>query len=310
MRFYKLFVFTFIAFSSLFSISPVQKTSSNNLDSYFNKVDSATNYLSNRIHSSPKLLIVLTAGVRGPIDEMEDIIEIDSKNIPHFPKAKVQGHEGKLIFGKLDGNEIVLLKGRYHFYEGISAQDVVFPYFVLNQLGVESVITMNAVGGINENFKAGDIMLVNDHINYLWDNPLKGLTIQFPEKQFTPMNDAYSMQYQHLARNIASSLNFELKEGVYLATIGPNYETKSEVKLFRSFGADAVGMSTVFEVLACNFLNMKVLAFCCIANQAADLHDGTISHEEVLESLTQMGPKMTILTTQCAKQILKSSASL
>ena len=299
---FKYFVFVFLGFSFLFADPSFQKK---DLDSFFDKVDNASNYLSEMVNASPKLLIVLTAGVKGPVDEMEDVIEIDSKNIPHFPKAKAEGHEGKLIFGTLDGNEIVLMKGRFHFYEGISAQDVVFPYFVLNELGVESVITMNATGGINKHLEAGDIMLVNDHINYLWDNPLRGLAIQFPEKQFTPMDDAYSMQYQNLAKNAAASLDMELKEGVYLATLGPNYETKSEIKLFRSFGADAVGMSTVFEVLACRFLNMKVLAFCCIANRAADLHDGKISHEEVLEALTKMGPRLSLLTTECAKQILK-----
>lgn len=283
-------------FSSIFA--------DDSFSTYFDKVDISAQYLKDTTNSNPKLLIVLTAGVEGPIDEMQDIKEIDSKDIPYFPKAKAQGHAGKLIFGKFHGKDIVLMKGRYHYYEGNSPQDVVFPYFVLNALGVESVITLNAVGGISQNLDPGDIMLVTDHINQLSENSLRGLSIQFPEKQFTDMTDAYSFDYQLLAKKVASEIDIELKEGVYLATQGPNYETKSEIKMFRTFGADAVGMSTVFEVLACNFLKMKVLAFSCITNKAADLHEGNMNHEEVLEALNQMSPKLSRLTTALAKEML------
>lgn len=277
----------------------------NAFSTYFEKVDEASQYLKEKTNANPKLLIVLTAGIQGPIDKMQDIKEIDSRDIPYFPKAQAKGHAGKLIFGKLDDKDIVLMKGRYHYYEGNSAQDVVFPYFVLNALGVDSVITLNAVGGISQEFNPGDIMLITDHINHLSDNCLKGLAIQFPEKQFTDMRDAYAKEYQTIAKKVAFENDIELKEGVYLATSGPNYETKSEIKMFRSFGADAVGMSTVFEVLACNFLNMKVLAFSCITNKAADLHVGNMCHAEVLEALNQMNPKLSKLTTLLAKEILK-----
>jgi len=273
-------------------------------EGYFHRVETAEKYLKKRVQSSPKLLIVLTAGVKGPVDEMENVVEISSKDIPYFPIAKVKGHEGTLIFGTLNGHDIVLMKGRYHFYEGLAAQDVVFPYFVLNALGVENVITMNAVGGIRYDLDAGDIMLVTDHINYLCDNSLRGLAVQFPDKQFTDMTDAYSIDFQEIAEDVAKKQNLDLKKGVYIATMGPNYETKAEIKMFRKFGADAVGMSTIFESLACNFLNMKVLAFCCIANPAADRHAGNMSHEEVLEALNATGPKISKLTTSCARKIL------
>ncbi|NGX49063.1 MAG: Purine nucleoside phosphorylase 1 [Candidatus Anoxychlamydiales bacterium] len=296
MRIFLSLISILMFFSSLFA--------DDYFSTYFDKVDTSSLYLKETTNSNPKLLIVLTAGVEGPIDEMKDIIEVDSKDIPYFPKAKAQGHAGKLIFGKLNGKDIVLMKGRYHYYEGNTPQDVVFPYFVLNALGVESVITLNAVGGISQSLDPGDIMLVTDHINQLSENSLRGLSIQFPEKQFTDMTDAYSFEYQTLAKNVATAIDIELKEGIYLATQGPNYETKSEVKMFRAFGADAVGMSTVFEVLACNFLNMKVLAFSCITNKAADLHEGNMCHEEVLESLNQMSPKLSKLTTALAKEIL------
>ncbi len=299
MRFFLLIAYFMVTAFSVFA--------DEDFNSYFSKVDTSAKFLYEKVGARPKLLIVLTAGVKGPIDEMQNIIEIDANDIPYFPQARAKGHDGKLIFGKLDGQDIVLMKGRYHYYEGNTAQAVVFPYFVLNALGVESVITLNAVGGINKDYNPGDIMLVKDHINHLSDNCLRGLAVQFCEKQFTDMTDAYSKEYQNLAKEAANDLNIDLKEGVYLATSGPNYETKSEIKMFRNFGADTVGMSTVFEVLACNFLNMKVLAFSCITNKAADLHDGNMNHEEVLQALEDMGPRLSSLTTNCAKRILKSS---
>jgi len=276
-----------------------------NYSSYFEKTEIATKYLKDEIQTKPKLLMVLTAGVKGPLDEMEDKVEIEAKNIPYFPVAKAKGHDGKLIFGKYKGHDIVVMKGRYHYYEGNTAQEVVFPYFVLNNLGVESVITVNAVGGININYKLGDIMLVKDHINYLADNCLRGLAIQFPEKQFTDMTEAYSKEYQDIARNVAAKLNIDIKEGLYLATTGPNYETLAEVKMFRTFGADAVGMSTVFEVLACNFLEMKVLAFSCITDTAIDYSNEIITHEKVLEELQNAEPKLSKIMNLCAEEILK-----
>nr|NGX33144.1 Purine nucleoside phosphorylase 1 [Candidatus Anoxychlamydiales bacterium] len=223
MRIFLSLISILMFFSSLFA--------DDYFSTYFDKVDTSSLYLKETTNSNPKLLIVLTAGVDGPIDEMKDIIEVDSKDIPYFPKAKAQGHAGKLIFGKLNGKDIVLMKGRYHYYEGNTPQDVVFPYFVLNALGVESVITLNAVGGISQSLDPGDIMLVTDHINQLSENSLRGLSIQFPEKQFTDMTDAYSFEYQTLAKNVATAIDIELKEGIYLATQGPNYETKSEVKM-------------------------------------------------------------------------------
>lgn len=274
-------------------------------DDFFKKVAESATYLSERLNKEPKLLIVLTAGVKGPLDQLEDKIEISSAEIPYFPIARVPGHDGKLIFGKLDGVEIVLMKGRYHFYEGLTAQEVVFPYFVLNQLGVTSVITINAVGGIRKDLDVGDIMLVKDHINLLGDNPLKGIAIRRSYGQFTDMTDAYDREYQDIARNVVRDYQTELKEGVYLAVSGPNYETKAEIGMMRNMGADFVGMSTVFEVIASKFLGMRVLAFSLITNPAADRHQGGMSHEEVIEALDKMGPKVSEFVTSCARKIIE-----
>jgi purine-nucleoside phosphorylase len=293
-RIIKCFLACFIVSFSLHSVS----------GDYYGMVRDAASYLKNKTKSSPKLMIVLTCGVNGPEDLLEDKIEISSKDIPFFPTAKAQGHQGKLIFGKLLGKDVVLLKGRYHYYEGISSQDVVFPYFVLNQMGVDSVIAVNAAGGINYNFNVGDIMLVKDHINAMCINPLRGLSILKPTNQFTDMTMPYYLPYRNIAIDEASKLKIDLKHGVYGATYGPSYETKSEIRMFRSWGIDAIGMSTVLEVIACNYLNMRVLFLSCITNPAADRHSGNMDHSEVIEALNKSGKKVSDLVTQCAKKIV------
>lgn len=274
-------------------------------ESFFQKVEESAQWIKEKISVEPQLLVVLTANVSGPEDLLTDVKELTSTDIPNFPAATVPGHEGKIVFGKLNGKEIALFKGRYHYYEGLSPQEVVFPYFVMNALGVQSVITVNAVGGIRPDLNAGDIMLVTDHINGMYNNPLIGIAMHKKESPFTDMTSAYNSDYQKIATDEAKKLDIPLKEGVYLSTSGPNYETRSEIKMFRTWGADAVGMSTVFEVIACNFLDMKVLTFCCIANPAADRHTGNMSHEEVLEALQAAAPKLSALITSCAEQITR-----
>ena len=274
-------------------------------EDYFIKVKDASSFLKNKISMSPELAVVLTGGVEGPVNELTDIVEVSASEIPNFPTARAQGHEGKLYFGKLNGSAIVVLRGRYHYYEGHLAQDVVFPYFVLKELGVKSLITTNAVGGIRQDLDAGDIMMITDHINSMGTNPLRGVAIQRDHDQFTDMTKPYSQNLQKIAKEEAKNLGLNLKEGVYLSTPGPSYETKTEIKMFRGWGADAVGMSTVLEVIACNFLGINVLAFCCIANPAADRHVGEMSHEIVLKAIKAAGPKLSDLTSACVKKILK-----
>ena len=281
----------------------VIEASENFTDNYFGKVKESAAWLQEKVQSSPELLIVVTAGVQGPENLLTDKKEISSSEIPFFPTAQAEGHAGTLLFGRLDGKDIVIMKGRYHYYEGISSQEVVFPYFVLHELGVKSVITTNAVGGIREDFVPGDIMMITDQINFLFDSPLRGLTVQ-TENHFFPMTEVYCKEFQDLARHEAEKLCVPLKEGIYTATIGPNYETKSEITMLRRFGADAVGMSTIFEVQACSYLKIPVLSFSCIANAAADKHDGIITHAEVLEIMNASGKKISSLVNACAKQIL------
>jgi purine-nucleoside phosphorylase len=272
---------------------------------YFGHVKEASDWLKVKTNNiNVTLMIVLTGGVNGPEEILTDKQEVMSSNIPYFPKAHAQGHEGKFIFGKLNGKGVVILKGRFHYYEGLLPQEVVFPYFVLHELGVQSLITINAVGGIRNDLNAGDIVMITDHINYMGQNPLRGLAIQRTHDQFTDMTNAYNASYQEMAKKVALEQKTELKQGVYIATMGPSYETKMEIKAFRLWGADLVGMSTLFEVITCNFLGIKVLAFAAVTNTAADRHLDVMSHDEVIAATKAMAPKLSLLVSSCAQRII------
>ena len=300
-----LVVFTVIFVFSQYANSKTLSSKPDKYVQYYDEVNKTASWLKKKTNNAqPKVMIVLNGGVSGPEKNLIEKTEISFADVPGFAEEKVQGYAGKLIFGKLDGNDVVLMKGRFHYCEGNSARKVVFPYFVMHELGVRSLITFNAVGGIREDLNTGDIMLVTDHINAMGDNPLRGLALLRSENQFTDMTDAYCKKYQTIARVVAQEHDIELAQGVYLATMGPCYETKAEIKAFRAAGADTVGMSTVFEVIACNFLGIDVLAFCAIANPAADRHGDKITHEEVLKTMKAMAPKLLTLVSECAQKIL------
>lgn len=293
------------ALVSLVGLHFLPKTSNNPLDNYFERVKRAADWLKTKTNDAhPILMISLTGGVDVPDKLLTDKQEILSSEIPYFPKARVEGHEGRLIFGKLNGKDMVILKGRFHYYEGNTPQEVVFPYFVLHELGVKSLIITNAVGGIRNDLDTGQIMLITDHINYAGQDPLRGLTVQQKKNQFPDMTNVYDREYQTLARQVAHELPLDLSQGVYIMTVGPSYETKAEVRAFRQLGADVVGMSTVFEVIACNFLGIKVLAFSTITNPAADRHVGPMNHKEVLSAMAATAPRLSQLISGCAKRIV------
>ncbi|MFA4974513.1 MAG: purine-nucleoside phosphorylase [bacterium] len=265
------------------------------IESYFDCADDAAAWLAQRSGVKPKAIVVLSAGLSGFVDHMQSKKEIASSDIPHFPGARAEGHEGRLVFGTMRGMPLVAMVGRFHFYEGHSPQEVVFPHFVFAKLGARLLITTNAVGGVNRKFAAGDLMLVRDHINMMGINPLVGVAVQRGRDQFTSMIDAYDPKLRIVAKKAARKLKIPLKEGVYLATSGPSYETRAEVAAFRKFGADAVGMSTVPEVIAARFLGLRVLSLSCIANPAADLHRGRMTHAEVLSSMRKLAPRAAAL---------------
>ncbi|MBN1283726.1 MAG: purine-nucleoside phosphorylase [Proteobacteria bacterium] len=260
-------------------------------ESYFSRVEEAAAWLRGRASMSPRVVVVLSAGLGSFVGDMEGTSSISSSEIPHFPRAMAEGHEGRLVFGRMKGVPMVAVSGRFHCYEGHSPQSVVFPYFVLTNLGARILITTNAAGGVNRKFRAGDLMIVRDHINMMGINPLVGIAVQRRHDQFTSMNRAYDPALRDIALREARRIRMKLREGVYLAVMGPSYETKAEIAAFRRMGADAIGMSTVPEVIASNFLGLRVLSFSCIANPAADLHEGEMSHAEVLESMQRLSPR-------------------
>lgn len=270
---------------------------------YFNKVNETAKWLEDRISIKPKIIVGLSGGLKGFIDALEKRVKIPSRDIPNFPVSNVEGHEGILHFGTFNGVSVVVMDGRYHYYDGHSPQTVVFPYFVFNKMGVKFFISTNAVGGIRKDLLPGDIMIITDHINMTGNNPLMGIATLKKSDQFTNMIDAYDPDLQKLAKKTAKSLNLKLKEGVFIGVSGPSYETRAEIGAFRSMGADSVGMSTVMEVIASRFLDMRVLCFACVANRAADLHEGELSHSEVLTAMKRMSPNVVKLLKGVIKNL-------
>lgn len=259
---------------------------------FYKKADEAAQYIENRVEVAPELLVVLTGGIAGFMDDVEDQEAIPFADIPHFTEARAEGHEGKVVFGTLHGKRIAAMQGRFHYYEGHHPASVVFPLFVFERRGVGTLITTNAVGGIRQDLEPGDVMLIVDHINMMGINPLIGLAMEREEDQFTSLTEAYDPRLLKIIRRAANDRGVLLKEGVFAAMSGPSYETKAEVRALRTLGADAVGMSTVPEVIAANFLGMKVASLSCIANAAADRHGGEMSHGEVLLAVSEAAPKM------------------
>ncbi|OGQ05395.1 MAG: purine-nucleoside phosphorylase [Deltaproteobacteria bacterium RIFCSPLOWO2_01_44_7] len=255
------------------------------LNGYFERVAEAASFLRKEGCGKPQLVLVLSGGLNFPVEAFKECVIVKGEQIPNFPLAKAEGHSGVLIFGKWNNFPLVVLKGRYHYYEGHSPQDVVFPYFVLSELGAKFLVTTNAVGGIRTDLKPGDMLIIEDHINMMGTSPLIGLTVQTSKDQFPSMQKAYDPELIALAEKIAKNQKLKLKKGVFAGVPGPNYETPAEIRAFRKLGVDCVGMSTVLEVIASRYLKMRVLTLSIIANVAADRHKGEMKHAEVLQAM-------------------------
>ena len=237
--------------------------------------------------------MILDSGLGELADEIEDAIVIPYDQIPFFPTSTVVGHAGQLVYGTLSGKKVLAMQGRLHFYEGHSMQTVTYPVRVMAALGAHSVIVTNACGGVNESFVPGDLMLITDHINFTGQNPLIGPNDETMGPRFPDMSEAYTTTYRRVAKEAATKLGLTLKEGVYMGYSGPTYETPAEIRMSRVMGADAVGMSTVPEVIVAAHNGLKVLGISCITNLAAGMQANLI-HEEVVE------------TTERVKQSFKS----
>lgn len=273
----------------------------------------AVAYIQNHLSGqSLKGLVILGSGLGAFADTLKNAVGIDYKNIPHFQKSWVQGHAGRLVIGEVaPGFTIACMQGRFHYYEGHSMETVVFPVRVLKQLGLEFLIVTNAAGGINPDFQPGTLMMIEDHLNLMGDNPLRGENHDNLGPRFPDMSQAYSKTLRALAQQVAQETHIELASGVYAGLSGPTYETPAEVRMLRTLGADAVGMSTVPEVIAANHMGLPVLGISCITNAAAGLADQKLSHQEVMETAEQARQRFTTLLSGVLDQLAnQSSASL
>ncbi len=259
----------------------------------FEKLTAATTFL--KPHTGAKIAVVLGSGLGNFIKELAITAEIPYDQIPHFPIATVEGHHGKLIFGTLAGTPVIVMAGRFHFYEGYAAEDVVFPIRVMKGLGVETVLISNAAGGTNPAFAVGDLMLITDHISFATVNPLLGKNDEKLGPRFPDMSEPYKKHLLHKAKNIAAQQGIDLKEGVYFGVTGPTFETRAEYKMIKLLGGDAVGMSTVQEVIAANHAGMQVCAVSVITDLGIREEENVITHEEVLHAANAAEPKLSLL---------------
>lgn len=265
------------------------------------KLKETSEYLRQRIQKKPHIAIVLGSGLGSLTNFMENKLEIPYDEIPNFPRTTVPGHEGRLIFGELGGRDIVAMKGRFHYYEGWNMNEVVFPLRIFKLLGIENLILTNAAGGINTQFKPGDLMLIKDHIGFLADNPLRGTNLDELGPRFPDMSQIYDRELMELSTECAIKLQCEIRRGVYAYAKGPSFETPSEIRAFRVLGADAVGMSTVPEAITARHMGMKVLGISCITNMAAGVLDQVLNHEEVIETGKKVEAKFAKLVTEIVK---------
>lgn len=250
----------------------------------------------------PEIGIVLGSGLGDLADEYNEI-SIPYSEIPGFPVSTVQGHKGQLVFATINNKKVLMMQGRFHYYEGHEMDTVTYPIKVMKKLGIHTVILTNAAGGVNVYFKPSDLMLITDHINFMGTNPLIGPNDDTLGTRFPDMSEVYTKDLREKAHVSAKKLGIDLQEGVYAALTGPTYETPAEVKMIRLLGADAVGMSTVPEAIVASYCKMKVLGLSCICNSAAGISTVGLSHEEVLDAANAAKSKFKALVLDVIKNI-------
>lgn len=252
-------------------------------------------YLKTQYPHEPEVGIVLGSGLGNFTTAIEVEKEVAYADIPNFPVSTVEGHKGKLIFGKLSGKRIVAMAGRFHYYEGYSPQEVVFPIRVMKQLGVKTVLLSNAAGGVNTDYKVGDLMIIKDHVSFFTPNPLIGKNLKELGPRFPDMSEPYKRTLIQTAREIAVRNKFDVKEGVYVAVTGPTFETRAEYMLIHHLGGDVVGMSTVQECIVANHMGMDVFAMSVVTDVGIREEDNIITHEEVLQAAKEAEPKLALI---------------
>jgi purine-nucleoside phosphorylase len=247
--------------------------------------------------------IILGTGLGGLVKDIDVEHEIDYAKLPHFPLSTVESHKGKLIFGTIGNKKVVAMQGRFHYYEGYTMQQIVYPVRVMKFLGVETLLVSNACGGMNPQYRRGDVMIMTDHINLLGDNPLIGKNYEELGPRFPDMSEAYSNELIKLAEEVALDNKIKIQKGVYVAVPGPNLETKAEYRFLRNIGADVVGMSTIPENIAANHMGMKVLGISIITDECFPESLKPVNVEEIIATAMKAEPKMTMIMKEVIKRL-------
>ncbi|MFP4661919.1 MAG: purine-nucleoside phosphorylase [Halanaerobiales bacterium] len=266
-------------------------------------INNIADFINQKTENKPIIGLILGSGLGVLAEEIEESTEIPYHKIPDFPVSTVSGHAGQLVIGTLEGKNVMAMQGRFHYYEGYSMQELTLPVRVMKKLGVEKMIVSNAAGGVNRNFSPGDFMIISDHINLIGDNPLRGANMDDLGPRFPDMTEAYSKRLISIAENIASQNGIITRKGVYAALSGPTYETPAEIRYLAANGVDAVGMSTVPEVIVARHMDMEVLGISCITNMAAGILPQPLDHSEVVETAERVKPLFIELIRGIIKQL-------
>lgn len=271
----------------------------------FEKINHCLEQIRSKTDFEPLMAVVLGSGLGGYASKMEVVCEIPYSEIDGFPVSTVQGHDGRFLFGYVEGVPIVAMKGRVHFYEGYTIDDVVLPIRTMGLLGAKYILLTNAAGGIDLGLEPGDLMLIEDHISSFIRSPLIGENIEELGVRFPDMSRVYDLKLCECIRRAASSEGIDIKEGTYLQTSGPQFETPTEIKMFRTLGASAVGMSTVVEAIAAHHMGLRVCGISCISNMAAGILDQPLTHSEVQITADKVAHKFERLVSGLIKEISK-----
>lgn len=271
--------------------------------SLFDRIQQTAAFIQSKIQSAPTVGIILGSGLGGLTEVVQSEAEISYKDIPNFPVSTVEGHAGKLIFGSLGDKKVVMMAGRFHYYEGYTMQEVTFPVRVMRALGVETLFVSNAAGGMNPAYTVGDIVLIKDHVNLFPEHPLRGPNDERLGTRFPDMSEPYSNELLKLAREVAHEQTLEVQQGVYVGLQGPTFETRAEYRYLHTIGGDVVGMSTVPEVIVAIHGGMKVFGASIVTDLGIREELNTITHEEVLAAANAAAPKLAGLVAEMVRRM-------
>ena len=267
------------------------------------KIKETIEVIRNKVSADFTIGIILGTGLGGLVKEIKIEYQFDYSELPHFPLSTVESHNGKLIFGTIDGKKVVAMQGRFHFYEGYSMQQITFPVRVMKFLGVKTLLVSNACGGMNPQYRRGDIMIMIDHINLLGDNPLIGRNEDELGPRFPDMSEPYNLELIKIAENAALENKIKVQKGIYIAVPGPNLETKAEYRFLRATGADVVGMSTVPENIVANHMGMNVLGISIVTDECFPDSLKPVNVEEIIAAAMEAEPKMTLIMKEVVKKL-------